>query len=204
MKTYSEKFWSEIDRPSRETVTAFFSKYGQVEGSTGNCWYDLVWTYKDRKIAIEIKDRAFAHDRYGDIMCEEIKKECKIRNLHAVFITEFLTAEDLYKLRKATDMFVHVQTTDAFSGSVQEYILCNKKIVHGSWIKYETLESFSPLFYFPVDNLENLGKVIVKAYYSDNIKIPQGVIDYVKKSGWDNKATLMNDFYMSIVYNLDS
>lgn len=139
-------------------------------------------------------------EKYG----EEIKKECKERGIHAVFITEFLTVEDLYKMRKATDMFVHVQTTDAFSGSFQEYILCNIKIVHGSWIKYEALESFSPLFYFPVDKLENLGKVIVKAYYSDNIKIPQGVIDYVKKSGWNNKATLMNDFYMSIVYNFDS
>ena len=80
MKTYSEKFWSEIDRPSRETVSAFFSKFGQVEGSTGNCWYDLVWTYKDRKIAIEIKDRNFTHDRYGDIMCEEIKKDCFLRD----------------------------------------------------------------------------------------------------------------------------
>lgn len=131
--------------------------------------------------------------------CEEIKEDCKRRNLHSVFITEYLKVEDLYKLRKATDIFVHVQTTDASSGSVQEYILCNKKIVHGSWIKYDALESFSPLFYFPVDKLENLGEVIVKAYNSDNIKIPQGVIDYVKKSGWDNKATLMNDFFLSII-----
>lgn len=130
---------------------------------------------------------------------EEIKEECKRLNLNSIFITDFLSIEDLYKLRKATDIFVHVQTTDASSGSVQEYILCNKKIVHGSWIKYEALESFSPLFYFPVDKIENLGEVIVKAYNSDNIKIPQGVIDYVKKSGWDNKATMMNEFFMSIV-----
>ena len=96
-------------------------------------------------------------------------------------------------------MFVHVQTTDAFSGSFQEYILCNTKIVHGSWIKYEKLEDFKPLFYFPVDKLENLGERIVKAYHSDKIDIPQGVIDYVKSSGWENKASLMNDFFVSIV-----
>ena len=130
---------------------------------------------------------------------EEVKEECKKRNLHAVFLTDFLSLEDLYKLRKATDMFVHVQTTDAFSSSVQEYILCNKKIVHGSWIKYEKLEDFKPLFYFPVDRLEDLGDVIVKAYQSDNIDIPQGVIDYVKSSSNQSKATLMNNFYMSII-----
>jgi len=130
---------------------------------------------------------------------EEVKDECKKRNLQAVFVTEFLSLEDLYKLRNATDMFIHVQTTDAFSGSVQEYILCNKKIIHGSWNKYEQLEDFKPLFYFPVDKLENLGEVIVKAYKSDGIAIPQGVIDYVKSSSWNTKANLMNNFFMSIV-----
>ena len=130
---------------------------------------------------------------------EEVKDECKKRNLQTVFVTEFLSLEDLYKLRNATDMFIHVQTTDAFSGSVQEYILCNKKIIHGSWNKYEQLEDFKPLFYFPVDKLENLGEVIVKAYKSDGIAIPQGVIDYVKSSSWNTKANLMNNFFMSIV-----
>lgn len=130
---------------------------------------------------------------------EEVKDECKKRNLQAVFVTEFLSLEDLYKLRNATDMFIHVQTTDAFSGSVQEYILCNKKIVHGSWNKYEQLEDFKPLFYFPVDKLENLGEIIVKAYNSDGIAIPQGVIDYVESSSWHVKVTKMNDFFISIV-----
>ena len=130
---------------------------------------------------------------------EEIEAECKKRNLHAVFVTEFLSGENLYKLRMATDIFVHVQTTDAFSGSVQEYILCKKKIVHGSWMKYEVINDIRPLFYFPVDKLECLGEVIVKAYKSENISIPQEVIDYVKGSSWDNKATLMNNFFMTIV-----
>lgn len=130
---------------------------------------------------------------------EECRQECEEKGIPAVFVTDYLSDEDVYKLRKATDMFIHVQTTDASSGSVQEYILCDKKIVHGSWIKYEMLESFKPLFYFPVDKIENLGEVIANAYESPKIEIPQGVFDYVKKSGWDHKATLMNEFFMSIV-----
>ena len=82
---------------------------------------------------------------------DEIKDECNKRNLHAVFITDYLSVEDLYKLRMSTDIFVHIQTSDAGARSVYEYILCNKKIVHGSWICYKSLESFKPLFYFPVD-----------------------------------------------------
>lgn len=129
----------------------------------------------------------------------ECKKECEKRNLNALFVTNYLSVEDVYKLRKATDMFVHVQPTDANSGSVQEYILCDKKIVHGSWIKYEEFESFKPLFYYPVDRLENLGEVIVKAFNSDKINIPQGIIDIIKKNGYENKITNLNDFFMSIV-----
>lgn len=129
----------------------------------------------------------------------ECKKECEDRNLPAVFVTDFLSVEDVYKLRKATDMFVHIQPTDANSSSMQEFILCDKKIVHGSWIKYEEYEAFKPLFYFPVDKLEDLGEIIAKAYNSEKINIPQGIIDIIKSNGYESKSTKMNDFFMSIV-----
>lgn len=135
----------------------------------------------------------------SDEYVEDCKKECEDRNIPAVFVTDYLSVEDIYLLRKCTDMFVHVQATDASSSSVQEYILCDKKIVHGSWIKYEELEAFRPLFYYPVERMENLGEVILKAYHSDNIDIPQGVMDCVMSGGWSNKITKMNDFFMSIV-----
>ena len=130
---------------------------------------------------------------------EECKNDCVKYGLDAVFVTEFLSVEDIYKLRMATDMFVHVQTTDANSGSVQEYIICNKKIVHGSWIKYEELESYKPLFYFPVDKMENLGETILKAYQSEKINLPKGVIEQVEKKAWKYTSKKMNEFYMSIL-----
>lgn len=130
---------------------------------------------------------------------EDLKEECKKRELHAVFVTDFLSVEELYKLRKATDIFIHVQTTDAGARSVYEYILCEKKIVQGSWIKYGKFESYAPLFYFPVNKLDELGMTIVKAYRSDAIDIPKEVMDIVKSRSWDNKITQMNNFFMSIV-----
>ena len=130
---------------------------------------------------------------------QEIKKICIEKGLPAVFVTDFLSVEEVFKLRNATDMFIHIQTTDASSASVKEYILCDKKIVHGSWIKYDELEAFKPLFYFPVNDLNDLGEVIVKAYNSEKIQIPKGVIDFIKWKGWESAITRMNDFFMSIV-----
>lgn len=141
----------------------------------------------------------YANPRTDYDYVQELKQMCQDKQLPAVFVTDFLNIEDVYKLRKCTDMFVHIQTTDASSGSVMEYILCKKKIVHGSWIKYEELEAYKPLFYYPVDRLEDLGKVIVKAYNSNGIDIPQGVIDYIKSGSWEVREAMMNDFFMSIV-----
>ena len=142
---------------------------------------------------------------YGNVTnpkyAEDVKEECEKRNLHAVFICDFLSVEDLFKLRNATDIFVHVQTSDAGARSVYEYILCNKKIVHGSWMKYKQLEAFKPLFYFPVDSLDNLGDVIVHAYNSDNIEIPKGVMDIVLNRSWENKISMKKSFILDILFS---
>ena len=130
---------------------------------------------------------------------DECKKECEINNLPAVFVTRFLSVEELYLLRMATDMFIHVQTTDASSSTIKEYVLCDKKIVHGSWIRYEDLEAFRPLFYFPVDRLEDLGEVIAKACHSEKVVFSQGLLDYIRSGGWERKATQLNDFFQSII-----
>ncbi len=134
-----------------------------------------------------------------DNYMEECQQKCKEYNLDAVFLTEYMSIEDVYKLRKSTDMFVHVQTTDAGSSTIQEYILCDKKIVHGSWLRYDELEVYKPLFYYPVDGIDNLAETIVKAYHSEKIPNSQGIKDFIKSHGWDTTSSLMNEFFMSIV-----
>lgn len=141
----------------------------------------------------------YANPRTETDYVEECRQLCLRKKLNSLFVTDFLSVEDLYKLRKSTDMFVHVQTTDAGSACVQEYILCDTKIVHGAWLKYKKFEEYQPLFYFPVERMDELGHSIVDAYFSEKIKIPQGVISYVKSRGWDNRSTMMNNFFMSIV-----
>ena len=106
--------------------------------------------------------------------------------------------EDLYTLRMATDMFVHVQTTDAGASCVMQYILCHKKIVHGSWMKYMDLEKFKPLFYYPVNNLEELGSVILEAYRSAGIDIPEGVIHAIMDRGWNKEIKKWDALFCSM------
>lgn len=116
-----------------------------------------------------------------------------------VLVKDYLNIPDLLKLRMATDIFVHVQTTDAGSRSVMEYVLCNKKVVHGSWNKYLYLEKYKPSCYFPVEKMENLGACIVKAYQSQVEELPQEVRNIIMERGWSHKMILWNGFFESLV-----
>ena len=64
-------------------MKAFFRavKADNVEDSHGKCSYDLKVQLKGKTILVEVKDRTFPHDRYGDVFAEGIKKTCNNRRI---------------------------------------------------------------------------------------------------------------------------
>ena len=85
MDTMTEQDWEEIDRSSRTIVSCLLettlsaTSIGEMHG---NCCIDLSCIINDKRIAIEIKDRSFPHDRYNDILVEDIKQECTSRRIN--------------------------------------------------------------------------------------------------------------------------
>lgn len=57
---------------------------------------------------------------------------CKI-----FMIDKFLYGEEMAQLRYATDIFVHAQTTDEYSASIQEYIYSGSILLNPEWIDYK-------------------------------------------------------------------
>ena len=130
---------------------------------------------------------------------EAIKKKGRELGFDLVAIEDHLSMSDLFKLRMATDIFVHVQTTDAGSRCVMEYVFCNKKVVHGSWMQYAYLEKYHPSCYFPVNRMDDLGDCIIKAYNAKVDPLPQEVLDHILARGWKRKMLLWNNFFESLV-----
>ena len=130
---------------------------------------------------------------------ETIIEKTKTLGFDIVVVDEFLDMMDLLKLRMATDVFVHVQNTDAGSRCVMEYVLCNKRIVHGTWTRYAYLEDYKPSCYFPVDKMENLSSVIVKACHATIEDLPVEVKTIILNRGWNNRMTKWNAFFESLV-----
>ncbi len=115
---------------------------------------------------------------------QEIKDKIKEYYLRAVFFDKFLDIPHLFLLRQSTDLFIHVQPTDASSGTLYEYILCEKKILNGTWLKYPDIERSGVKPYFLVENLENLGEAIVNTYKAKPINIDKQILVDLEKKQW--------------------
>ncbi len=129
---------------------------------------------------------------------EMLKRRCSKFGFSAVFYEDYLSVETIFYLRRASDMFIHVQTTDAGNSTIMEYLICGSKVVHGSWMHYKWLDC-PPLFYFPVDDLKDLPNVVLTAYQSESRIIPDEVLIKIRSRGWKQKMMEWNDAFMSLL-----
>ena len=81
---------------------------------------------------------------------------------------EYLNDKEVAKLRKATDIFVHAQTTDAFSSSIREYLYLNKICYNPSWIQYSELKD-KDVFYYEYNSFEELAEMLETCISEENI-----------------------------------
>lgn len=128
-----------------------------------------------------------------------IKKHVLDLNLKALYVEEFLEIPDLFILRQATDMFIHIQTTDANSTSVGEYLLCGKKVVNGAWLKYDELEKSGTVPYFAVKDLTTLDQEILAAYKSEMPQFDKSILETLEEKSCAVNAKKANTSFMNIL-----
>jgi hypothetical protein len=51
-------------------------------------------------------------------------------------LTEYLSYEEVAVIRKAADLTINIQTTDAFAASIQGHLYCNNVVILGKWLNY--------------------------------------------------------------------
>lgn len=70
---------------------------------------------------------------------DQVIKTLQTSGLKYKIFENFLSDEDIVLVRKATDILIQVQKTDAFSGSMQEHLFCGNIVITGAWLPYESL-----------------------------------------------------------------
>ena len=128
----------------------------------------------------------------------EIDDLLKTHQFQYTIFDRFLPDEKLLHIRKASDMFIHAQPSDAFSASMQEYLLCDAIVVNGHWTRYPDFEKFGMPYYL-YNSFEELPACILKAYrQEENIQISPELKDFIQKKGWLHLAGEWNSVYEEI------
>ena len=97
-------------------------------------------------------------------------------------ISEFLELDRVALLRSITDVFVHPQTTDAFSSSMQECFYANAIIVNGEWLHYKDAEN-AGAFFLKFNSFDKLPLIL-----DDIVKH----INFYKEKSSINKSIMLN------------
>jgi len=71
------------------------------------------------------------------------------------FYREYMSEEDIARLRRVTDIFIHAQKTDAFSATLQEFLYAGSLVLNGSWLKYPDLRT-AGIEYFEFDDIRDI------------------------------------------------
>lgn len=94
----------------------------------------------------------------------------KLHFPHKIFIN-YLSDEDVAKLRLVTDVFINVQKSDQLSGAMQEHLYAGSVVITGSWLPYEILYR-KGVKLVRIDGLAELGNSLNKVVnHLDEFKI---------------------------------
>lgn len=88
-----------------------------------------------------------------------------------VDIQRFLTDDEVAEIRILTDIYINAQVTDAFSGSVCEYLFADTVLINARWLRYKEFEKYN-FTYLEFKNFNDINELIERAI---NEKIDVGI-----------------------------
>jgi len=126
---------------------------------------------------------------YGGTVAYKAQIESMLRSYDMPYklFLQYMSDTEVVNLRKATDLFIHAQQTDANCGTIAEYLLCRKKIINPTWITYPQYEAFGSPFY-SFSNFDELPQSIVAAVRDTTNKVSPRLADDIALMGWSHQA----------------
>ncbi len=121
---------------------------------------------------------------------DELEDYCRQLGLNAVFLSEYMTDEQMAYLHLITDLFIEVQPTDNGNMFMVEALFAENQIVTGKWLNYKLFEQYG-IPYHLIDQLDELPDMLHGLFTGDTPKvvIPSLLIeDFYKAAMTDNKV----------------
>lgn len=162
------------------------------------------------KLSDELRQKIYAivpmqYGRNNKQYIDRVEELCHKADFDTKILSEFVPFEMSAKLAIATDIYLHMRDTDAFSNALKEHVFAGSEIIMGDWLKYIELENMNADFvgvssfeemrksleaklmsYELKDNI-NLFMPIYELYSTENIvKQWERVIDFALNNGKEN------------------
>lgn len=128
----------------------------------------------------------------------QVKNKVREKGFKAYYCEKYLDLKHLLILRQATDMFIHIQTTDANNGSLKQYVWLDKNVINGGWLEYDDIEIGNYKPYYVTPNIESLSETIVKAYQQGPIAVKTEIKTVIEHYGYKYLAPRWNVFFEGI------
>lgn len=134
-----------------------------------------------------------------DIIKRRIIDLNKNHNLNIVFIEDYLETNQVAALRLITDLFIHVQITDAYNASLQEFLLAGSKCINGSWLKYPSLE-FNGEPYIVCKTIYDLSDCVRRGLMSNGIEslLHKDTEKEIISNSWSNRIMEWKMFFIHL------
>lgn len=99
---------------------------------------------------------------YGEPeVVKEIKEFLSKTNLKYRLFEDFMTDHEVAMLRKATDIFIQLQTSDSFSGAMREHLFSGNVVITGEWLPYQFLLDDS-VYLERISQISELGDKLIE------------------------------------------
>lgn len=158
-----------------------------------------------QKLPAELKEKLYVivpmqYGRNDNEYIRRVEQEKNTCDFDCVILDEYVPFEMSAKLAIATDIYLHLRDTDAFSNALKEHVYAGSDVITGEWLKYIELEQMNAPFEsvssidcladalekklenFEVDKEIDLFQPIYEMYSTENIiKQWKGVIDSALK-----------------------
>ena len=147
------------------------------------------------KLAADRKEQMFfvfpmTYPAGQDAYIEKVREKLDRSGLGYLILTEFMDFEEMAEYAMASDVMLHVQTTDQLSSTMLEEMYAGSITIAGEWLPYRSLREMG-MFFLDAKSVSDIGTVleqvvINRVEYKEKSKANKEII--WKNSSWDGVA----------------
>ena len=109
------------------------------------------------------------YGRYDRRYIERVQKAAEMSKTDCCILDEFVPFDISAQLAIATDIYLHLRDTDAFSNALKEHVFASSYVIKGDWLKYPELDEMKACIE-SIPSFDSLGECLERAVEETKIQ----------------------------------